>query len=191
MSYFSKYLKYKNKYINLKNIIQGGGCEYTTTIPMDERYKGNTLGDCYICDINNRILDHNEKRYLLENKDSIKIGERYIFAIGISEPEKIYIFPNSEQSKKYHCRKMSKIRITHNCLVRNNENVISAGTINLIDKDTIEISHDSGHYKPNFKSLDYVECLLKKIGFLNIIKNELFFDASPPIVISLPSDKIF
>jgi len=187
MSFYDKYLKYKNKYLRLKNMM--GGCDYSNTIPMDDFFKGTTSGECNICTKEGHMLDYPEMRFLLENKDFLEIDELYMFAIGVSEPNNIYVYPESK-NKFIHCRRKKKLHITHNCLVKKNENVISAGMIKVINKDTIEITNDSGHYKPNSESLDYAECLLKKMGFVNVIKTAFDITPSSPFVLGpLPLDK--
>jgi hypothetical protein len=112
-------------------------------------------------------------RHLLNKPSELELDKPYIFAISVSESNNIYIHP--ENINKFHCNKVGyqlfkNTPITHNCLVNDNESVISAGTLKLNSRNTLEISNNSGHYKPSFESLDYAECLLKGKGFENIIK---------------------
>jgi len=196
MSYQDKYLKYKNKYLELKNKIQKGGCSYDKTFPMDEIYNQDGslsyLGDCNLCDSYTQTkLTKDDMRFLLNKPDELKIGETYIFAIAVSEPKNIYIHSEKKKNKVYcepiGTRIYKSTPLTHNCLVIDNEPVISAGTLKLNSRNILEISNDSGHYKHNFESLDYAECLLKEKGFENIIKIP-FIPPTPklPFTLKLP-----
>jgi hypothetical protein len=198
MSYQDKYLKYKNKYLELKNKIQKGGCSYHKTFPMDEMYNQDDslghFGTCNLCDLYTHTkLTKDDMRFLLNKPNELEIDETYIFAIAVSEPKNIYIHPESKK-KKVYCEPTGTTMykstpLTHNCLVIDNEAVISAGTLTLTNQNTIEISNRSGHYKPSFESLDYVECLLNEKGFENIKKIPFIaptFTPRPPLTLKLP-----
>lgn len=109
--------------------------------------------------------------------------DRYIFAISINDPHTILIHPNTHfyrnsfEQITYTIEddnaglKNGKIRTTynHNNLVKNDD-VVSCGEI-YIQSNKIIINNQSGHYCPDYTSLDYVEQLLKYIGFQNIEKH--------------------
>ena len=111
--------------------------------------------------------------------------DRYIFAISVDAPEDILIYPSTKyhetndksviRKKYFICdasagEKNGLIRpmYNHNIMVKNKD-VVSAGEIT-IGENKIVINNQSGHYCPDYTSLNYVEELLLQIGFTNIEK---------------------
>lgn len=123
----------------------------------------------------------------------LEVDTPYIFAIKVSEPDKIYYYKDEiflevrrteEEMRKAYAvleqgvrgnrttnRGWSR-RVTHNCLT-GNEDAICAGDFSLRNSKHIVINNGSGHYRPNPECLKYTKSLFQALGFAKVEMNPL------------------
>ena len=106
-----------------------------------------------------------ELKFSFLTKKTPPVGE-YIFVIRELEPTRIYLHNNKDLYYKDINGKIQTVH--HNCLALNRR-VISAGSIQFINKSkSVVITNSSGHYFPTYESLSYLNYLLSNLGY-NVI----------------------
>ena len=115
-----------------------------------------------MCDENGKIIKF---KYLTKKKPPSGV---YIYVIRESEPERIYIHPDSEPA--YNCETGKVETVHHNCLAQE-QNIICGGDIEFyedvhgIETRIVKVSNASGHYYPHEDCLEYVTQLLTKMRY--------------------------
>ena len=176
--YYTKYLKYKKKYLDLKN--NKGGASLLSNIQqykptLDEKnsfenYKHIVYDDCediYDYKIKNpetnKFEDTENFIYRLNN-ENIKDGD-YLYAVRTTEPDEIWVayapvIADGAPGENIYWGDEDEdleTRIHHNCLVEPNGSVFIAGELIIRSQPvkTIYINCRSGHYRPrNEKDVD-------------------------------------
>lgn len=122
--------------------------------------------------------DGNPLHYLQIQPGKRILPDVYLYVIRKSEPTILYYYPNYEPGDESKTEflylqvcpnqnvRYSEWDIHHNCIAKNEE-VLAAGSFSVLQNDptTLYMNEQSGHYRPRVSSMEYVKCLIEKMGF--------------------------